>query len=341
MSDGSQPLAEPSISVVIIGTEGSRGIERAVRSVFAQEPRPAELVLFGNGGRLTPPSRPPDGVAVVLGSSERNLGVAGGRNAAAKLASGDVLVFLDDDAVLRSGALASAAATLARRPKVGAVAFSVVDPASGQPALWYHPFEPGVWGRHAFEANSVIGCGHAVRRSCFEDLGGFWDGYFRELEEVDLSWRLIDRGRVIVYQPDAVVEHPERAARHLRHSVRSNLLLLWRLLPAGLALRQALLKSGLFLARAVRHGEMRECLVGFSEAARGVRSARRAPLGPETVRYLRRVHAPQGIGKRLQWSLRRLPPPPPLGGQPGSVGGTVSSRSPAAAPITPPPNAAR
>jgi GT2 family glycosyltransferase len=341
MSNGSPRPVELSVSVVVIGTDGSRGIGRAVESVFAQDQRPLELVLFGNGGSLPAPTQAPDDVAVVLGSSPRNLGVAGGRNAAAALARGEVLVFLDDDAVLHGGALRAATAVLEQDPAVAAVAFSVVDPASGLPALWYHPYDPHVWRHRSFEANCVIGCGHALRRSDFEALGGFWDGYFRELEEIDLSWRLLDRRRVIAYEPGAVVSHPERHARHLRNSVRSNLLLLWRLLPTGLALRQALLKSALLLARALRHGELREYLRGLQEAARGLRGAGRAPLGSETVRYLRRVHAPQGAGKRLQWSLRRLPAPPPQGGQPGSASGAGRARSAAAAPITPPHSATR
>ena len=42
----------------------------------------------------------------------------------------------------------------------------------------------------------------------------------------------------------------------------------------------------------------------------------RSPLNRETVRYLRRIHACQGPGKRLRWSLRPLAPPPPSGVQP-------------------------
>lgn len=294
-------------------------------------------MLFGNGGTLDPPSSSAD-VPVRTGHSQQNLGVAGGRNAAARLASGDVLVFLDDDAVLRPGTLTAALSVLEGAPEVGAVAFSVVDPTTGQPAMWYQPYH-SAWRGRRFEAVSVIGCGHAVRRECFEQLDGFWDGYFRELEEIDLSWRLLDAGWRILYEPTAQVEHPEKSARHTRHAVRSNLLSVWRLLPLGLALRQLSFKSALFLWRGVRHRELRACIVGFAEAVARAPRAGRSPVRRSTAAYLRRAYAPQGPGKRLQWSLRRLAPPPAIGGQPVASGaGSAPSDD---TPTTPPHRATR
>ncbi len=305
------------VSVVIITHRGSAALDAAVESVLAQNHRPLEIILFGNGNRVEPGAVSLAEVPLRLGGSDRNLGVAGGRNAAARLASGAALLFLDDDAVLFPGAIRTAVHAL-ESTGAGAVAFRILDPATGSPALWYYPFEREVWSARRFEAPSVIGCGTLVRRQAFEGLGGFWSGYFREVEEIDFSWRLIDAGWPLVYEPAAVVEHPERAERHLRFSVASNLLLVWRLLPAPLAVRQTAVKLVVFGARSVRHNEVGLFARGLLDALRSApRLGReRARLRPATVRYLRRVHAPQGLGKRLQWSLRPLPPPVPHGGQP-------------------------
>ena len=67
---------------------------------------------------------------------------------------------------------------------------------------------------------------------CFEALDGFWEGYFREMEEIDFSWRLLDAGWSIRYEPRAAIEHEERTKRLYRYAVPSNMLMLWRLLPA-------------------------------------------------------------------------------------------------------------
>lgn len=320
------------VSVVIITHRSSAALDAALESVLAQDHRPLEIILFGNGGQAEPnAASPPSDVPLRRGGSDRNLGVAGGRNAAAKLASGAALLFLDDDAALFPGAIRAAVHAL-ESTGAGAVAFRILDPATGSPALWYYPFEQEPWSARRFEAPSVIGCGALVRREAFERLGGFWSGYFREVEEIDLSWRLIDAGWPIVYEPEAVVEHPERVERHLRFSVASNLLLVWRLLPARLALRQTAVKLAVFGVRSVRYAEVGLFARGVLDALRssGRLGRERARLRPVTVRYLRRVHAPQGLGKRLQWSLRPLAPPAPHGGQP------TGPDAPAESPSSPP-----
>jgi GT2 family glycosyltransferase len=318
--NGPAEQAALTVSAILVAHRSTPALGRAIRSVLEQDHPVHELVLLGNGAAIElPPLAQDAGLAVVTGTSKSNLGVAGGRNAAARLASGDLLLFLDDDAVVRRGSLRRAVAAI-ESPGVGAVAFNVVDPASGRPALWYHPYDLSTWSGRAFEAYTVIGCGHLVRRNCFEELGGLWDGYFRELEELDMSWRLLDGGWTIRYEPDAVVEHPERTAKHFRHSVASNLLMTWRLMPAALAFRQTAFLLSLFAARAVRNREVAEFVGALGQALRGARrlARERSPLGQPTVDYLRRVYACQGPGKRLRWSLRPLPPPPPFGGQPGA-----------------------
>jgi GT2 family glycosyltransferase len=312
--------AAPTISAVLIAHRSTPELAEAIRSVLAQDHPVHELVLLGNGASVELPALArAAGVAVITGTSSVNLGVAGGRNAAARLASGDLLLFVDDDAVLRPGSLRRAVGAI-ESPGVAAVAFNVVDPASGRPALWYHPYDPSTWSGRAFEAYTVIGCGHLVRRNCFEELGGLWDGYFRELEELDMSWRLLDGGWTIRYEPGAVVEHPERTATHFRYSVGSNLLMVWRLMPAGAAVRQTAFLVSLFAARAVHNRELGDFLRGVADAVRGGRrlARERSPLGRPTIEYLRRVYACQGPGKRLRWSLRPLSPPPPFGGQPAA-----------------------
>jgi GT2 family glycosyltransferase len=315
------PGEDPRVSVVVLAHRGSAALAKAVRSVVEQDHRPLELVIFENGSTTRVPEIPGDaGVELVRGESEVNLGVAGGRDAAARLACGELLLFLDDDAVLAPGAIGRALDAM-RAPEVGAVAFNVRDPVTRAPALWYHPYAPDDWSGRPFEASSIIGCGSMIRRSCFEALGGFWDGYFREAEEFDFSWRLIDAGWTIRYAPDAVVEHPERSEPHFRFSVSSNLLMVWRLMPLPLALRQTAFLVALFSARALRNGQLRELAAALALAGRAAPRALRdrTPLKPGTVDYLRRVHAPQGLGKRLRWSLRPLEAPAPLGGQPAAV----------------------
>jgi len=303
-------------------TVGRPSLAAAISSVLAQDHRPLEMILFANGAAVDVDALPhDDGVPVRTGGSPHNLGVAGGRNAAARLAGGEHLLFVDDDAVLHEGAITAAVGRLEASPEVGAVAFRIVDPSSGRPTLWYHPYDREQFTRRDFEASTVIGCAAMFRRHAFDALGGFWDGYFRDFEEVDLSWRLIDAGWTIRYEPGAVVEHIDRLL-HTEPSTRSNLLAVWRLLPPGLMVRQTVVKLCVFAVRAAANRQLRQFASGVVGAVRLAPRARRerSVLSEATIAYLRRVHAPQGYGKRLQWSLRPLAPPAPRGGQPASAG---------------------
>lgn len=299
------------VSAIVITNRQDDAVMTALESLAAQEHRPLELVLFGNGAELPePPGLREQGLEIVTGSSPVNLGVAGGRNAAARLATGDALLFLDDDAVLRPRAVTNALDELTG--DVGGVAFQVVDPHTQRIALWLYPLDVEEWGHRTFDAPHFVGGACLVRRDVFEQLDGLWEGYFREMEEIDFCWRMLSAGWRVRYRHDAVAEHPERVDRRLYgFAVPTNVAMVTRLLPPGLAARQSLVKVPLMGIRAARHGELGDFFRGVRATPALVARARResARLDPDTVEHLRSLHANEGWGKRLQWSLRprRLP----------------------------------
>ena len=59
----------------------------------------------------------------------------------------------------------------------------------------------------------VSGACFAVRRSAFDEVGGFDDGYFMFMEDVDLCWRLRRAGWGVAYEPDGRVTHVEGVSR--------------------------------------------------------------------------------------------------------------------------------
>jgi GT2 family glycosyltransferase len=308
----------PLVSVIVITNRDAALLQPALSSVAAQAYRPVELVVLGNGVELAAHRRlQTDDVPLRLMSTEVDVGVAEGRNAAARVAAGDLLLFLDDDATLAPGAIEAAVRAVRSSSRVGAVSFRVLDPETHRPALWYFPFDPARWASSRFDAPVVVGCGHLIRRRAFEALSGFWEGYQREREEIDLSWRLLDSGWLIRYEPEAVVEHPERTRLHMRHQVASHVWMVWRLLPAPLALRQTVVLLALFGARSLRRGVPIEFMGGVVAAAVGWRRAwrSRAVLRPRTVAYLRRMHAPLGPAGRLQWDIRAPRVTPSLEGR--------------------------
>jgi GT2 family glycosyltransferase len=62
----------------------------------------------------------------------------------------------------------------------------------------------------------VLGAAFAVRRDAYEDVGGFDEAYYMYFEEVDLCWRLRERGWDVHLDPTATVVHVGGASTEQR-----------------------------------------------------------------------------------------------------------------------------
>ncbi|MGB3513344.1 MAG: hormogonium polysaccharide biosynthesis glycosyltransferase HpsN [Microcoleaceae cyanobacterium] len=149
----------------------------------------------------------------------------GARNYAVRRASGEIILFLDDDVRLPDGFLAAHARNYAR-PEIGAVAGRVFDrmklgdsgggleieelpPEASDPGIaWYH-----IDLVHTVKPQQVIsarGCNMSFRRDIFTKYGLHFDERFRGSavrEESDFCLRLRQTGYQIWYDPEASLVH--------------------------------------------------------------------------------------------------------------------------------------
>ncbi len=140
----------------------------------------------------------------VVDASAR-LGPGAARNIGVDAARGTLLAFCDADDLVSPGWLAAIAAALERADVVAGVfdfcSLNGRDPVEPKPAAM----------RQLGFLPAGIGANLAVRRSVFEEAGGFVEELFVG-EDVDLCWRLQLRGYRFGVADDAVVakrEHPE------------------------------------------------------------------------------------------------------------------------------------
>ena len=190
-----------TVSVVIPVYNGAKFIAKAIDSVLAQTYPVHELIVVNDGSK-------DDTASVLERYADRvkavhipNGGVSNARNTGIKLATGDVVAFLDADDVWRRDKLSKQMAALTAHPSIGFTCcnyltlgtLGVVVPHFERlsKALQLNYEQPLVRSPLAvlIEANVVGTCSNVViRRSVLEQVGPFNTSY-RQAEDYDLWLR--------------------------------------------------------------------------------------------------------------------------------------------------------
>lgn len=275
----------------VLLTRGDRidALRRAVDSVGSGSDLPLVVAngveVFDLGGA--------DVVAV-----PENLGVPGGRAAGVDRTDVPIVGFLDDDAVLRTpDAIQRCLAAFDGEADLAVITMRLVD-EDGNTARRHNPRfgrrgrdEPG-------DVVTFLGGASAIRRSAYEEVGGYWGELFYGHEELDLSWRLADAGFRISYMPSVEVFHPRtEIGRHRdgwRLTGRNRVWIARRNLPWPIAITHVgvWLVAGLVRAPA-------DCRRAYVS---GWWSGWRTQWGGDVVR--------RPISWRTVWRLTRLGRPP-------------------------------
>lgn len=129
-------------------------------------------------------------------------GPAANRNAGAARASGEVVVFLDDDCLPQPGLLAA---------YVGAFADGTLQAAEGRIAA-DRPFERVDEEAPLNEFGGCFwSCNIAIRRDYFDRIGRFDERFpAAAMEDVELRERILQSGTTIAFLREALVVHPVR-----------------------------------------------------------------------------------------------------------------------------------
>jgi GT2 family glycosyltransferase len=205
----------------------------------------------------------PTQVRVVYNS--KNCGYAPSVNIGFTNIKEDVVILLDSDAYPLMDLTESLDQLFATNPKLGAVGFKLVD-NNGQPTGYCSP-EPSVLGlllgqqlsdlydakvkRTSDSIVCIHSCGMAIRRTAFEEIGGFDEGFDFLDADIDFSMRLDAAGWDLQIDPNLVAYHegggsPQTTAKRVLRHHRNR----WRLLSKHGRIRfPFLLKAGL----ATRH----------------------------------------------------------------------------------------
>jgi len=218
-----------SVSVVIVNWNAGESLAASVASVVAAAPD--EIVVVDNastdGSLATVRTRHP---AVRVVENGANVGFAAAATQGAAAARGDVLVFLNPDARLLPGALATLVEALVATPGAGIAGGGLVDERGRwEPA--HARFDPvahlvfdttlGRLGarrrRSPVVVDWVYGTFMAVRADLFRQLGGFDARYFVYGEDMDLCHRAGRLGARTIHVPAARAVHGRNVSAAQRY----------------------------------------------------------------------------------------------------------------------------
>ncbi|MDA8243772.1 MAG: glycosyltransferase family 2 protein [Elusimicrobia bacterium] len=175
-------------------------------SSAAASARLASMLSAGLGGGGVIPGREPRGIS------------AGRNEAAARaLPVSDLLLFMDDDVRPDPGCLSALVGRMSENQGTGVAAPLLRRSDDGRPL-----HAPYFVGRFSFRYSSgdpraesfcdwVDPACVLVSRDAFSALGGFWPGYYRSHEGVDLCLRAARAGFKVLYCPAATAVHVMRS----------------------------------------------------------------------------------------------------------------------------------
>jgi glycosyltransferase involved in cell wall biosynthesis/GT2 family glycosyltransferase len=176
-----------------------------------------------------------EGDITVLRQPE-NRGFAAACNVGARVASGEYLVFLNNDTRPLSGWLDELVACARTDQLIGAVGAKLLFPdgdvqhagvAFNDRGIPYHIFQHFASDHPAVnemrDMKAVTAACVLVPAAVFEEFDGFDEGYRNGFEDVDFCLRLVEGGLRVVYDPRSVVIHREETSDGRKDFDRENL----------------------------------------------------------------------------------------------------------------------
>ncbi len=146
--------------------------------------------------------------------STENRGLSNARNVGLQASTGEIVAYIDADAYPDSHWLQYLVATLLSGGHAGVGGPNILPENDGLIAecVANAPGGPIHVLISDGEAEHIPGCNMAFRKSLLEDVGGF-DPQFRAAgDDVDLCWRLQERGWTLGFSPGALVWHHRRSS---------------------------------------------------------------------------------------------------------------------------------
>ena len=273
----------PNLSVVIVTRNRREEVGALLADLRSASPGPGDRIVVVDNGSTDGTvaairERHPE--AAVVAQAE-NRGAPAARNAGVAAAGGEVLILLDDDVRIEDGEFFPRIRRLfAGAPEMAVAALGILDPQTRRPRRFEIPLRRKDPVAGPAETSYFISAGCAVRREAWEALGGMDESLVYGFEELDFSYRAVERGFRIFYHPEVRVLHAlspsgRPAGRRIYYFLRNKIWISARYLPWPMVTSQLLVWSGYFLKEAIRIGRIDLFFAALGAGVAGIPARRR------------------------------------------------------------------
>ncbi|MBN1641298.1 MAG: glycosyltransferase [Anaerolineae bacterium] len=194
------------VTVAIPCYNGARYVARAIESVLKQTRPPDEILVVDDGST-------DDSAAIIrrypvrLVQHERNLGLSNARNTAIEQATGDVLVYVDVDAMADRSLVETLLGSYDAPDVAGVGGQGIESNVHSIADRWRVAHATQSHGARAREVWFLYGLCMSWRLDCLREVGGFDASLRTNGEDVDMGLRMRAAGYRMRYLPAARVYH--------------------------------------------------------------------------------------------------------------------------------------
>jgi cellulose synthase/poly-beta-1,6-N-acetylglucosamine synthase-like glycosyltransferase len=136
-------------------------------------------------------------------------GAGAGRNAGAKIARGEILLFIDADTIILFNTLSEIVKPFKKKKVIGATCPIVPLSPKARDFVLYWLFNQFVKTSIKSKIPQIAGICCAYRKSSFEEIGGF-DESLKVFEDIDLSKRISKLGEIVFVEKTFVITSMRR-----------------------------------------------------------------------------------------------------------------------------------
>jgi GT2 family glycosyltransferase len=202
----------PRVSVVVCTHNGGRTLADCLKGLQKLDYPDYEVIVVDDGSR--------DASADIAAQFDcrlirtANCGLSSARNTGWQQSTGEIVAYIDDDAFPDPDWLRYLARSF-RRSSHAAIGGPNLPPPTNNLIVQCIAHAPG-GPTHVLLtdelAEHIPGCNMAFRRDCLEQLGGFDPQFWVAGDDVDICWRIQERGWTIGFSPATLVWHYRRSS---------------------------------------------------------------------------------------------------------------------------------